>query len=85
LSAQVQLIPQLIINYKLKSVAHMPIKAMIYKTLSTVVDDFFAYAYSLRIRGIMLNDFEAFVSRCRSCIDWPASGKFGLIGGQGSR
>ena len=42
LSAQVQLIPQLIINYKLKSVAHMPMKAMIYKTLSTVVDDFFA-------------------------------------------
>ncbi|KAJ7223955.1 cleft lip and palate associated transmembrane protein [Mycena rebaudengoi] len=31
-----QLIPQLIINYKLKSVAHMPMKAMIYKTLSTV-------------------------------------------------
>ena len=41
-SSQVQLIPQLIINYKLKSVAHMPIKAMIYKTLSTVVDDLFA-------------------------------------------
>ena len=41
-SPQVQLIPQLIINYKLKSVAHMPIKAMIYKTLSTVVDDLFA-------------------------------------------
>ncbi len=41
-SLQVQLIPQLIINYKLKSVAHLPIKAMIYKTLSTVVDDFFA-------------------------------------------
>ncbi|KAG6841830.1 hypothetical protein C0991_006237 [Blastosporella zonata] len=38
-----QLVPQLIINYKLKSVAHMPMKAMIYKTLSTVVDDFFAY------------------------------------------
>lgn len=40
----IQLCPQLIINYKLKSVAHMPIKAMIYKTLSTVVDDFFAFA-----------------------------------------
>jgi hypothetical protein len=26
-----------------QSVAHMPMKAMIYKTLSTVVDDFFAY------------------------------------------
>ena len=49
---------QLIINHKLKvyqqlsshsscpiglqSVAHMPMKAMIYKTLSTVVDNFFA-------------------------------------------
>ncbi|ODO09245.1 hypothetical protein I350_02845 [Cryptococcus amylolentus CBS 6273] len=39
----VQLVPQLIINYKLKSVAHMPMKAMMYKTLSTVVDDFFAF------------------------------------------
>jgi hypothetical protein len=36
----VQLVPQLIINYKLKSVAHIPMKAMVYKTLSTVVDDF---------------------------------------------
>ena len=26
-----------------QSVAHMPMKAMIYKTLSTVVDDLFAY------------------------------------------
>ncbi|WVN90496.1 uncharacterized protein L203_105732 [Cryptococcus depauperatus CBS 7841] len=39
----VQLVPQLIINYKLKSVAHMPMKAMMYKTLSTVIDDFFAF------------------------------------------
>ncbi|KAF8345576.1 cleft lip and palate associated transmembrane protein [Amanita rubescens] len=42
-----QLIPQLIINYKLKSVAHMPMKAMIYKTLSTVVDDFFAFCIKM--------------------------------------
>lgn len=28
--------------FLLKSVAHMPMKAMVYKTLSTVVDDFFA-------------------------------------------
>lgn len=27
-----------------QSVAHMPLKSMAYKTLSTVVDDFFAYA-----------------------------------------
>ncbi|KAH8829817.1 cleft lip and palate transmembrane protein 1-domain-containing protein [Flagelloscypha sp. PMI_526] len=43
----VQLVPQLIINYKLKSVAHMPMKAMIYKTLSTVVDDFFAFCIKM--------------------------------------
>ncbi|KZW03735.1 cleft lip and palate transmembrane 1 [Exidia glandulosa HHB12029] len=43
----VQLVPQLIINYKLKSVAHMPIKAMVYKTLSTVVDDLFAFCIKM--------------------------------------
>jgi len=43
----VQLVPQLIINWKLKSVAHMPMKAMVYKTLSTVVDDFFAFAIKM--------------------------------------
>lgn len=43
----VQLVPQLIINYKLKSVAHMPMKAMVYKTLSTVVDDFFAFCIKM--------------------------------------
>ncbi|KIJ56616.1 hypothetical protein M422DRAFT_62579 [Sphaerobolus stellatus SS14] len=42
-----QLIPQLIINYKLKSVAHMPMKAMVFKTLSTVVDDFFAFCIKM--------------------------------------
>ncbi|KAL1748533.1 cleft lip and palate transmembrane protein 1-domain-containing protein [Schizophyllum fasciatum] len=44
-----QLVPQLIINYKLKSVAHMPMKAMVYKTLSTVVDDFFAFCIKMPI------------------------------------
>ncbi|EMD40853.1 hypothetical protein CERSUDRAFT_80502 [Gelatoporia subvermispora B] len=44
-----QLIPQLIINYKLKSVAHMPMKAMIFKTLSTVVDDLFAFVIKMPI------------------------------------
>ncbi|GAA5850633.1 hypothetical protein JCM8547_001937 [Rhodosporidiobolus lusitaniae] len=39
----VQLIPQLVINWKLKSVAHIPMKAMGYKVLSTVIDDFFSF------------------------------------------
>ncbi|TFL05805.1 cleft lip and palate transmembrane protein 1-domain-containing protein [Pterulicium gracile] len=42
-----QLVPQLIINYKLKSVSHMPMKSMIYKSLSTVVDDLFAFCIKM--------------------------------------
>eukprot|EP00948_MAST-09A_sp_MAST-9A-sp1_P003166 g3166.t1 len=35
--------PQLFINYKLKSVAHMPWRAMVYKSLNTFIDDLFAF------------------------------------------
>lgn len=35
--------PQLFINYKLKSVAHMPWRAMVYKALNTFIDDLFAF------------------------------------------
>jgi hypothetical protein len=35
--------PQLFINYKLKSVAHLPWRAMVYKSLNTFIDDFFAF------------------------------------------
>ena len=35
--------PQLFINYKLKSTAHMPWKTFMYKALNTFVDDFFAF------------------------------------------
>jgi hypothetical protein len=30
-----------------QSVAHMPMKAMVYKTLSTVIDDFFAWVLEI--------------------------------------
>lgn len=39
----VQLVPQLIINYRLKSVAHIPMKALFYKLLATTLDDFFSF------------------------------------------
>merc|ERR550537_840146 len=35
--------PQLFINYKLKSTAHMPWKTFMYKALNTFVDDLFAF------------------------------------------
>jgi len=39
----VMMMPQLFINYKLKSVAHMPWKTFVYKALNTFVDDLFAF------------------------------------------
>ncbi|MES1918445.1 hypothetical protein MHBO_000413 [Bonamia ostreae] len=39
--------PQLYINYKLKSVAHLPWRMMTYKALNTVVDDFFAFVIKM--------------------------------------
>lgn len=35
--------PQLFINYKLKSVAHLPWRAFVYKALNTFIDDLFAF------------------------------------------
>jgi peptidoglycan biosynthesis protein MviN/MurJ (putative lipid II flippase) len=39
----IMMTPQLFINYKLKSVAHLPWKFMIYKALNTFIDDLFAF------------------------------------------
>jgi hypothetical protein len=41
--------PQLYVNYKLKSVAHMSWRAFTYKALNTVVDDLFAFAIRMPI------------------------------------
>lgn len=38
-----QMTPQLFINYKLKSVAHLPWRVFVYKALNTFVDDMFAF------------------------------------------
>ena len=45
----VMMTPQLFINYKLKSVAHLPWKAMIYKSLNTFIDDLFGEFSSLGV------------------------------------
>ncbi len=39
----ISLTPQLYINYKLKSVAHLPLKAFFYKIFITFIDDVFAF------------------------------------------
>eukprot|EP00638_Chattonella_subsalsa_P017391 CAMPEP_0117821114 /NCGR_PEP_ID=MMETSP0949-20121206/2868_1 /TAXON_ID=44440 /ORGANISM="Chattonella subsalsa, Strain CCMP2191" /LENGTH=608 /DNA_ID=CAMNT_0005660193 /DNA_START=279 /DNA_END=2106 /DNA_ORIENTATION=- len=39
----IMMTPQLFINYKLKSVAHLPWRVMVYKSLNTFIDDLFAF------------------------------------------
>jgi hypothetical protein len=39
----IMMTPQLYINYRLKSVAHLPWRAMVYKSLNTFIDDLFAF------------------------------------------
>ena len=38
------LTPQIYLNYKLKSVEHLPMRAMTYKFLNTIIDDLYAFA-----------------------------------------
>ena len=38
------LTPQIYLNYKLQSVEHLPMKAMTYKFLNTIIDDLYAFA-----------------------------------------
>ena len=39
----IMMLPQLFINYKLKSVAHLPWRVFMYKAFNTFIDDFFAF------------------------------------------
>ncbi|EDN92891.1 hypothetical protein SS1G_08756 [Sclerotinia sclerotiorum 1980 UF-70] len=41
------MVPSLYINYRLKSVAHMPGRAMMYKFLNTFIDDLFAFTIKM--------------------------------------
>lgn len=39
--------PQLYINYRLRSVAHMPWRTLTYKFLTTIIDDLFAFVIKM--------------------------------------
>lgn len=43
----IMMTPQLFINYKLKSVAHLPWRMMTYKFLNTFIDDIFAFVIKM--------------------------------------
>ena len=46
-SGFIMMTPQLFINYKLKSVAHLPWRMMTYKALNTFIDDLFAFVIKM--------------------------------------
>ncbi len=39
----INMMPQIFVNYKMKSVAHMPWRVLVYKAFNTFIDDFFAF------------------------------------------
>lgn len=39
--------PQLYINYRLKTVEHMPQKTMVYRFLNTIIDDLFSFIITM--------------------------------------
>ncbi|CAJ0584868.1 unnamed protein product, partial [Mesorhabditis spiculigera] len=41
------MLPQLFVNYKLKSVAHLPWRAFMYKAFNTFIDDLFAFVITM--------------------------------------
>ena len=63
----ISMTPQLFINYKLKSVAHMPWKAFTYKALNTFIDDLFAFVIKMpwMHRIACFRDGKIFFYHCR--------------------
>lgn len=41
------MLPQLFVNYKLKSVAHLPWRSFMYKAFNTFIDDVFAFIITM--------------------------------------
>ena len=63
--------PQLFINYKLKSVAHLPWRKLIYKFLNTFIDDLFAYIMkvpTMHRLACLRDDVVFFIYIYQSCI-----------------
>lgn len=58
------MIPQVYINYRLKSVAHLPMKAFFYKIFNTFIDDVFAFAVDMPLKHRLMtlrDDFIFFI------------------------
>jgi len=60
----IMMTPQLFINYKMKSVAHLPWRMMTYKFLNTFIDDIFAFVIKMPTMyrlGVFRDDIVFFI------------------------
>ncbi|PVU98622.1 hypothetical protein BB559_001431 [Furculomyces boomerangus] len=82
----ISMTPQLYINYKLKSVAHMPWRTFIYKSLNTFVDDLFAFVMpmpTLHRIATLRDDVVFFIylyQRYIYGVDHTRANEFGQVG-----
>jgi hypothetical protein len=64
----VMMTPQLYINYKLKSVDHLPWKTLIYRFIYTIIDDIFVFMIDLpwlqRMFSFRDGKFFIYIYRC---------------------
>jgi hypothetical protein len=80
------MVPSLYINYRLKSVAHMPGRAMAYKFLNTFIDDLFAFTIKMPMlhRLATLRDDVIFFVYLYQCwkyrVDYSRVNEFGQGG-----
>lgn len=78
--------PQLFINYKLKSVAHLPWRMLTYKALNTFIDDLFAFVIKMPMMyriGCLRDDVVFFIylyQRWIYRVDLTRMNEFGTSG-----
>ncbi|KAI9470455.1 cleft lip and palate transmembrane protein 1-domain-containing protein [Zychaea mexicana] len=82
----ITMMPQLYINYRLKSVAHMPWRTLMYKSLNTFIDDLFAFVIkmpTLHRLACLRDDVVFFVylyQRYKYKVDPTRANEFGQVG-----
>ncbi|KAI9012160.1 cleft lip and palate transmembrane protein 1-domain-containing protein [Phycomyces nitens] len=86
----ITMVPQLYINYRLKSVAHMPWRTLLYKSLNTFIDDLFAFVIkmpTLHRLACLRDDVVFFVylyQRYAYKEDHTRANEFGQVGADGT-
>ncbi|KAI9252277.1 cleft lip and palate transmembrane protein 1-domain-containing protein [Phascolomyces articulosus] len=82
----ITMMPQLYINYRLQSVAHMPWRTLMYKSLNTFIDDLFAFVIkmpTLHRLACLRDDVVFFVylyQRYKYKVDPTRANEFGQVG-----